>query len=223
MKKYIIASTLDWYQEVPIPSIYDSPQFIRVATQEEFKALDLEELSPQFIFFIHWNWIVPKTVFSRFRCIVFHTAPLPYGRGGSPIQNLILNKYVDAPVNAIEMGEELDGGDIYGSETISLSGTIEEIFSRVALAVESLINTIINHCPSPHKQVGDPVYFKRLNQEDNILNEHDDLGKVFDKIRMVDGFNYPRAFIQLGGNKVEFTKAQVVGNTVVAQAVFKIK
>ena len=77
MKKYIVASTLDWFQAVAAPSVYDSPEFIRVASQDEFESLDLETLSPHFIFFIHWNWIVPESTFSRYRCIVFHTAPLP--------------------------------------------------------------------------------------------------------------------------------------------------
>lgn len=221
MNKYIVASTLDWYQAVPKPSIYDSPQFIRVASQDEFNSLDLETLSPEFIFFIHWNWIVPKNIFLKYRCIVFHTAPLPYGRGGSPIQNLILNKHVEAPVNAIEMVEELDGGAIYASKSISLSGTVEQIFSRVALVVVELIKIIISDCPIPQKQVGLPVYFKRLSRKDNVLSGNDDIRKIYDKIRMVDGLNYPKAFIDLGQNKIEFTDAKVVGDTVVAKAVFK--
>ena len=223
MNKYIVASALDWYRDVLEPSIYESPQFIRVASQDEFDALDLIDLSPQFIFFIHWSWIVHDDVFSKYRCIVFHTAPLPYGRGGSPIQNLILNKYAEAPVNAIEMGSELDGGAIYTAESISLSGTIEEIFARAAIVVEKLIKNIINTCPTPKKQVGTPVYFERLSEKDNALTSHDDLCTVYDKIRMVDGFQYPRAFIELGENKIEFTKAQVVGDTIVAQATFKMK
>ena len=71
MKQYIVASTLDWYQNVPGSSIYDSPHFIHVESQDEFNALDLETLSPEFIFFIHWNWIVSETIFSKYPCIVF--------------------------------------------------------------------------------------------------------------------------------------------------------
>jgi methionyl-tRNA formyltransferase len=223
MIKYIIASTLDWYQKVPAPSTYDSTDFIRVTSQDEFNALDLDKLCPEFIFFVHWNWIVKESIYSQYRCIVFHPGPLPFGRGGSPIQNLILNKFTEAPLNAIEMGEELDGGAIYASLTISLSDTVQQIFARMALVVEALIKVIIYQCPVPKKQVGDPVYFKRLTREDNALTVDDDLRTVYDKIRMVDGFQYPRAFVQLGEKKVEFTKARIVRDTVVAQAVFTIK
>ena len=223
MIKYIVASTLDWYKDVPKPSIYDSPYFIRVKNQKELNSLDLEKLCPRFIFFIHWNWIVEEAVFSKYKCVVFHTAPLPYGRGGSPIQNLILNKYIEAPVNAIEMGKDLDGGAIYASETIPLNGTVEEIFSRMALAVEVLIKVMMEQCPVPKKQVGEPVYFKRLNREDNALKTDNNLIEIYDKIRMVDGLNYPKAFMLLGNHRVEFSKAKVVGDTIVAQAVFKIK
>jgi methionyl-tRNA formyltransferase len=223
MIKYILASALDWYDNVPSPSIYESGDFLVVTSQDEFNALDLEGLSPKFIFFIHWNWIVSKDVFLKYRCVVFHIAPLPYGRGGSPIQNLILRGHVEAPINAIEMGAELDGGAIYASETISLSGTIQEIFSRAAVAVESLVSFVIIQRPIPKKQEGQPVYFKRLSAKDNKLSQKDDLNKIYDKIRMVDGLNYPRAFVEIGDKKIEFTDAEVVGETIVAKAVFKIR
>ena len=49
--------------------------------------------------------------------IVFHTAPLPYGRGGSPIQNLIVRGHISpAPVCALKMVSGLDEGPIYDKQ-----------------------------------------------------------------------------------------------------------
>lgn len=75
--------------------------------------------------------------------MVFHTAPLPFGRGGSPIQNLIARKIDAAPVCAFRMTDVLDGGPIYDSIQVSLSGTIEEIFNRIANIIDTLIIKII--------------------------------------------------------------------------------
>ena len=40
--------------------------------------------------------------------IVYNTASLPYGRGGSPITNLIINGCESSPVCAIAMTKELE-------------------------------------------------------------------------------------------------------------------
>ena len=49
----------------------------------------LERINPRCIFFPHWSHRIPKEVHDRFECIVFHMTDLPFGRGGSPLQNLI--------------------------------------------------------------------------------------------------------------------------------------
>ena len=58
---------------------------------EELKKL-LGECSPETpkrIYFPFWSWKVPIDILARYECIGFHSAPLPFGRGGSPIQNMI--------------------------------------------------------------------------------------------------------------------------------------
>ena len=52
----------------------------------------LSELNPAYIFFPHWRWIIPEEIFSKYKCIGFHTSNLPHGRGGSPIQNQIIER-----------------------------------------------------------------------------------------------------------------------------------
>ena len=66
-------------------------------------------------------------------CIGFHTAPLPYGRGGSPIQNLIIRNFKIAPVCAIKMTNKFDAGPIFLKEKVSLSGNLDAIFNRISL------------------------------------------------------------------------------------------
>ena len=46
---------------------------------------------------------------------------------------------------------------------------------------------------------------------------------IFDKIRCVDGLDYPRAFLNLGNKKIEFTKANFDNNKIEANVIIKIK
>ena len=75
--------------------------------------------NPDLVFFPHWHWIVPSEIHRTYQCILFHAAPLPYGRGGSPIQNLILNGFKEAPVCALKMTEGLDSGPIYTKKKVT--------------------------------------------------------------------------------------------------------
>ena len=132
----------------------------------------LESYEPDYIFFVHWNWIVDENIYSKYESIVFHTAPLPYGRGGSPIQNLILNGIKSSPVCALKMTGDIDAGPIYLKKEISLLGSLSEIFFRINNVVNSLIIEIIDEDIIPVDQEGTPYNFKRLTQKDNQLKSN---------------------------------------------------
>src|SRR4051812_3973566 len=58
------------------------------------KALTVEKLArlrPRYVFFPHWSWIIKPEIYDSFECVVFHMTDLPFGRGGSPLQNLIVS------------------------------------------------------------------------------------------------------------------------------------
>ena len=40
----------------------------------------IHQINPGYIFFPHWSWIIPKQIWKKFTCIVFHMTDLPYGR-----------------------------------------------------------------------------------------------------------------------------------------------
>ena len=138
---------------------------------------------------------------------------MPYGRGGTPIQNLILNGYTKAPVCALEMGAELDAGDILGKLDINLNGKLSDIFIRMNVAVNILIKKIITSYPKPLPQTGDVVEFKRLNQADNEIPKELSINQIFDRIRMLDDDEYPNAFMIKNNYKIEFINAEKSGET----------
>jgi len=166
----------------------------------------LKSFKPDLIFFPHWNWLVEKEIFAKFKCIVFHTAPLPYGRGGSPIQNLILRGHKVSPVCALKMSNELDKGPIYDKEEISLEGNLSEIFKRLDSAVNALIKRLIHHLPTPIKQTGVGKIFKRLGNKDNEISFDTTFEKTYDTVRMLDDPSYPSAYLSLKNIFIEFSE-----------------
>ena len=46
-------------------------------------------IDPQWIFVPHWSHLIPESIWGPWPTMIFHMTDLPYGRGGSPLQNLI--------------------------------------------------------------------------------------------------------------------------------------
>jgi methionyl-tRNA formyltransferase len=117
------------------------------------------------VFFLNWQTRVPDEVLFRYECINFHCTDLrqSFGRGGNPIENLILRGYAETVISAHAMTGVFDAGPVYGvSEPISLSGTKDDITARFVEPVAKMMRWIIETNPEPKPQVGAPVYFRRL-------------------------------------------------------------
>jgi len=171
----------------------------------------LSKLSPKYIFFLHWSWIIPDKIYKNFECVVFHMTDLPYGRGGSPLQNLIMNEVYQTKISAIKVTKELDAGDIYMKEDLDISiGSAEEIFEKASrITIEKMIPKFLEADLSAHKQEGEVVTFKRRNpSQSNLLNQDSiSMHKLYNLIRMLDAQGYPKAFIQIENYKIELSKA----------------
>jgi methionyl-tRNA formyltransferase len=86
-KKIIICAYRDWNKQLFKEKIFKlSDEFHLIDNKDELTIRRLREIDPEYIFFLDWSWLVPKDIFARYRCVVFHVAPLPEFRGGSPSQ-----------------------------------------------------------------------------------------------------------------------------------------
>lgn len=205
----IIASSKKWFIDKIINNEINS-KFEIINEKEDLNIKYLKSINPKYIFFPHWNWKVPSNVYENFKCILFHIAPLPEGRGGSPIQNLILRKHSNAPLNAIQMVGEMDAGPIYLSKNLNLDGKLSEIFERAAPLIISMINEILENEPNPKMQKGTPVYFRRRTNIDNKLPvDNEDLNHLYDFIRMLDDDEYPKPYLDIGIYRLFFDSAEI--------------
>lgn len=123
-ESYVVAGIHSWSREAFTQSISCLPGEWTLIDDKERLNLPgyLKSLHPRYIFFLHWSWKVPIEILSEYECIGFHMTDLPYGRGGSPLQNLILRGHTDTKLTAFHMTDEMDAGHIYLQEDLSLEG-----------------------------------------------------------------------------------------------------
>jgi methionyl-tRNA formyltransferase len=217
VNKSVIAYSKNWFKNHPKSDEFKKLELIEITNKADLNLENLKKINPRYVFFTHWSWKVEPEIFKTFECVVFHTAPLPYGRGGSPIQNLILRGITRSPVCALKMTDVIDGGPIYDSQEISLEGNIDKIFSKIANCVEKLILKICKSNPIPLPQKGKVVSFKRLSYTDNQLLPEHSINELYNRIRMVDGESYNKAYITFGDHKIEFSEAKIVDNSLLAK------
>lgn len=174
---------------------------------DQLTAQFLEKEGVQTIFFAHWSYKIPSSIHDNYECIIFHMTDVPYGRGGSPLQNLIVRGHENTVMSAIQCVEEMDAGPVYLKRPLNLNGNAEEIFLRADKLIESMIIEIIEKHPEPNPQQGEPLVFKRRKPKESNWSEATNLDAVFDHIRMLDAEGYPRAFIDVGPFRLRFTRA----------------
>ena len=186
-----------------------------ITKREDLTLENIEKVNPRYIFFPHWSWFIPEEIYSRYECVVFHMTDLPFGRGGSPLQNLISRGIYNTKISALKVVKEIDAGPIYLKRDFSLYGNAEEIYLRAYYVIRDMIQEICEYKPTPIAQRGIPVVFERRTPGQSLLPP-DNLGDVFDWIRMLDAEGYPKAFIQYGNLRLEFSRASLKNGKVIA-------
>jgi len=209
-KNIVIACSKDWFfRDTQVKKFIKQKNIFILKKKKKLNIKNLNKINPKYIFFPHWGYKVEDNILENFKCICFHTAPLPFGRGGSPIQNLIKLGFKKSTVLAIKMEKILDSGPIYLKEKVDLSGNLSEIFERISKKIFIMIRKFLKRKYIPKKQLGKIKNFKRLKEKNNSINFKSDLNIIYDQIRMLDDTSYPKAFIRKGEYKVQFFNAKI--------------
>ena len=220
--RFVVAGSRPWNRELferrlqPLHGTWDF-----VSSPSELGAALAAAPQPEFVFFLHWSEIVPVDVHTKHECVVFHMTEVPYGRGGSPLQNLIERGVERTVVSAIRMTSSIDAGPVYGTAPLSLDGTAEEIFVRAGEVSADLIEHIVEHRPQPLPQEGEVTLFtRRRPSQSRLPADISNPRRLYDHIRMLDAEGYPRAFLDHGDARLEFRDASLEDGRVVATVVF---
>ena len=215
-KKYnIIATIKPWNIDFFKKKINKlSGNWILINKPSELTFAKLDKISIDNIYFVHWSKIIPSSIYKKYRCISFHMTDLPYGRGGSPLQNLILRKKKFTKISAFKVNNKIDGGPIYLKKKLTLNGSAQEIFIRAAKIVLEMIKKMNTGRLNPKSQKPSKISFKRLTKKDNSLDlkKIKNLNELYDRIRMVDAPEYPDAYIENKNFVFNFNKVKKIKN-----------
>jgi len=187
--------------------------FHLITNQDELTFERIQNIDPKYIFFPHWSWFIPEDIYHNFECIVFHMTDLPFGRGGSPLQNLIVREIYDTKITALRVDDGLDTGDVYLKENFDISiGSAEEIFIKLSNKIfERMIPKFLTSNLELKKQDGEVTTFKRrTNVASNLKNiKNKSFIKIYDFIRMLDAEGYPKAYMEFDNFKIEFSEVHM--------------
>ena len=207
---YVVATIKDWhFKEFKRVSPLFSGNWTLINDKNLLTLENLRKLKPKYIFFPHWSWIVPEEILNEFICVCFHMTDVPYGRGGSPLQNLISLGHQETKLTALKMTNQLDAGAIYLKAPLLLHGSAQEIFERSAKLTFEMISSIIILEPIPFEQTGKVTTFVRRSPELSMIQGNETLTELYDLIRMMDADSYPKAFLDHGNFTLTFEKAKL--------------
>ena len=215
---YVIATIKPWNIENYQKYFGKKNSFFLISEKEKLTYEKLKKINPKYIFFPHWSWIIPEEIWSNFNCVVFHMTDLPYGRGGTPLQNLIVRGRKKTKISAIKVDGGLDTGDIYIKENLSLAGKAEDIYKMASKIIfKKMIPYFIKNNPTAIKQTGKVFKFKRRKMKQSKILQTATLDKVYDMIRMLDADGYPKAFLETKKAKFSFFDVKKSKNKLIAK------
>ena len=201
----VIAISNSLYHSTGLLSKLDFDYILR---KEDLTEKYLRERRPDYVFFPHWSYLIRPEIYENFNCVIFHMTDLPFGRGGSPLQNLIQRGIGKTKISAIRCVKQVDGGDVYLKRDFDISrGSAAEIYSRAGEVISLMIDEIVEKHPVPVPQKGEVIEFKRRTPDQSDMSEVVGLNGAYNHIRMLDAVGYPKAFIEEGELRYEFSNA----------------
>lgn len=225
-KTNIIVSEKSWNQNLVKELTKKCPSYdwISICQKSNFNTKFLNQFDVEKIFIPHWSYIINDNIYDNYECIVFHMTDLPFGRGGSPLQNLISRGIYNTKISALRVEKGIDTGDIYLKENLELNGSATEIFKRANMIVKQMIISILENKIKPTPQKGKVTMFKRRKPYQSNIIELETLQKVYDYIRMLDADGYPKAYLENRFLKFEFNDANFKNkNEITATVKIKMK
>jgi methionyl-tRNA formyltransferase len=212
MHKYCIVSVTDYFKNK-----IKKKNFIHITKKKDLNLKKINTINPRIIFVPHWHWKINKEIFDNYITIIFHSTPLPFGRGGAPIQNMILRGFSKTKICAIEAKDTMDSGGIFLKKNLSLRGSANEIYIRMYSIILKMIRFLSSHkLPKAMTQKGKVVSFNRRKENESYIDFSSfKLNKIYNFIRMLDldYKKFPKAFTRLGRYKLIFSKVKKNNNT----------
>ena len=191
-------------------------EFVYINSKEEYSEEKIHNENPDLILWYGWSWIIPTSITEKYFSVMLHPSPLPKYRGGSPIQNQLINGEKESAVTLFKIDGGIDTGDIIGQKIFPLLGGLDKIISYITdigtdLSIEMIRNfKNLKLVPQDNSKA---TYFKRRKPEQSEIHLSD-INKLtaedlYNKIRALQD-PYPNAFIKCkNGTKLYLTQSHI--------------
>jgi methionyl-tRNA formyltransferase len=201
LSKFLYVSYRDWADKTYFETFLNIP---RVKTNFDLMNYIKNNVSLEYIFFIGWSELISEEILKDYTCFCVHPSLLPLYRGGSPIQNQIIDGVLDSGVTLFKMNNKIDAGPIFAQKYLSLRGTLDEIFNRLSFISADMVrdlilkinnNEIIQLIEQDEKKA--TFYKRRTPIQSEVKIEEIETStsvQLYNKIRSL-GDPYPNAYI----------------------------
>ena len=201
----------DWAVEIYdrlFKKYHKNHQFLIIKKAADFNKDEIKLFNPDLILWYGWSWIIKEDFINEFECVMLHPSPLPKYRGGSPIQNQIIEGEKFSAVSIFKMTLNIDDGDIYFQEKFSLDGSLNKIFSRISeIGFKGTCKVIDRNYILKKQNHKKATYYKRRKPSESEITAEEIKSKsaeyLYNKIRMLND-PYPNAYIKTKNNKKLF-------------------
>jgi methionyl-tRNA formyltransferase len=197
----------DWALKI-YSSLENEFDTLVISSKKEYNEETIRKYNPDYVLFYGWSWIIDKKLLEDYTCIMLHPSPLPKYRGGSPIQNQIINGEKDSAVSLFIMDQGIDTGDLIAQEHLSLEGQLFDILDRITQIGTRLTLSFLKNGFTRLKQVeAQATFFPRRKVSENEITIEELLNKngeyLYNKIRMLQD-PYPNSYIKtIDGKKLK--------------------
>ena len=218
MKKVLFCSYREWASQI-IKSVEKnykkSIEFSKASTKDELLT-NIKKENFDLIFFLGWSEIISASIVNNNFCICLHPSLLPKYRGGSPIQNQIINGEEESGISFFKMDENIDTGPTIYKEKFNIKDVdLDEVFNSIVKSGVNGLDFILkklvsdDEIPLVKQQENEATFYKRRTEEMSEI-QLEDFNKftskeLHNKIRCLQD-PYPNAFIRCKDGSVLYLK-----------------
>ena len=218
MKEVLFCSYRDWADQIiqDLKKDFSSQVNLTTCNKNEDFLKNIEYKEFDLIFFLGWSDIIESEIVNSNFCICLHPSLLPKYRGGSPIQNQIINGETTSGITLFKMDKNIDTGPIIYQEEFNIEDIdLEEVFQLIVdkgiNGCSFILKNLIEDKPIPltAQNDKDSSYYKRRSEKMSEIKIEDfnnlTSKEIHNKIRCLQD-PYPNAFIKCKDGSILYIK-----------------